>query len=264
MKRAIILLACLAILLAGCEQKAAQTWRIETDPSTEHTLLSADELCSAYAAVTANFWQMEAGQWQLTIIEAPKFVVAIYIADQTYEISANNMDELKQALQEYPCKDRLDEILAEDPYIWYANTGAESPDGDGWGTKQVLGYELPWPAIATDFGTGWSMDDVSFQVTNISTQDDAEQDLKDMAQTLTENDVEQATILYYQDSTYQGLAFQLNGVWDISLARFDSNGSIYLSLVGQEDFEYAKELAARYSMKLGMEALEVSEPYYIK
>lgn len=264
MKKTVALLAVLAIILAGCQQKPAPTWRIATDPSTEHTQLSADELCSAYAAVTANFWQREAGQWQLTIIEAPKFAVAIYIADQTYEISANSLEELKQALQEYPCKDRLEDILAEDPYVWYANTGVESPDADGWGTKQVLGYELPWPVLATDRGEGWIMDDASFQVTNISTQDDAEQDLKDMAQTLEDNNVEHATILYYQDSTYQGLAFKLDDVWDISLARFDSNGSIYLSLVGQEDFEYAKELAARYSMKLGMEALGVSEPYYSK
>lgn len=264
MKRLIVLALCLALALSGCKQEAVPTWRVETDQSSEHTTLTPDELCSSYAAVTANFWQREAGQWQLSIIEAPKFAVAIYIADQTYEISAYTLDELKQALQKYPCKDSLDEILAEEPYVWYANTGVENPDADGWGTKVVLGYELPWPALATDQGTSWVMDDASFQVTNISTQDDAIQDLKDMAQTLDNTEIEHAAILYYQDSTYQGLAFCLDGIWDISLARFDSNGSIYLSLVGQTDFEYAKELAERYSMKIGMEALEVSDPYYTK
>ncbi len=83
-----------------------------------------------------------------------------------------------------------------------------------------------------------------------------------MAQTLEDSELESATILYYQDTTYQGLAFEVDGKWDISLARFDNMGSIYLSVVQQPDFTYALELAERYSMKVGMQALEVVEPYY--
>ncbi len=263
MKRIIALLLVVTLWLSACT-KAEEPWSVVTAPDTDHTALTADELCAAYAGVQARFWQREAGQWQLSIIEAPDWVVAIYIADQTYEITAPDMETMKQALQKYPCGKQVDEILAEEPYLWFANTGVEDPDEDGWGTKEVFGYTLPWPATATDDGEGWHMDDVSFQVTNISVQDDAEEDLKAMAQTLDESGYEDATILYYQDSTYQGLAFKLNGLWDISLARFDTQGSIYLSLVEQASFDYAIELAERYSMQVGMKALEVVEPYYSK
>lgn len=264
MKKLAIILVCLATLLAGCHKDETPTWRLLTDPSTEHTKLSADELCSAYAAVTANFWQMEAGQWQLTIIEAPKFAVAIYIADQTYEFSANTLDDLRTALSKYPCANRLDEILDAEPYVWYANTGVQNPDSNGWGMKKVLDYNLPWPALATDTGDSWWMDDASFQVSNISTKEDATADLEEMVEILESSDVNSATILYYEDGAYQALAFCVDGMWDISIARYDSKGSIYLCTVGQQDFEYIKELADHYSMRLGVEALEVSTPYYSK
>ncbi len=262
MKRILTFALAMVLVLSACSSKEEKTWTVVTAPDTDHTTLSADELCSAYAGKQAKFWQREAGQWQLSIIEAPDWAVAIYIADQTYEITAPSLDELKKALQEYPCGEKLDEILAEEPYYWFANTGVENPDSDGWGVKEVLGYTLPWPATATDTGDGWRNDYASFRVTNILTQDDASEDLKAMAQTLEDSELESATILYYQDTTYQGLAFEVDGKWDISLARFDNMGSIYLSVVQQPDFTYALELAERYSMKVGMQALEVVEPYY--
>lgn len=264
MKKYIVCTLALLLCLSACHKAPTGSWVVGTEPSTEHTDMSPAELCASYAAVQAKFWQREAGQWQLSIIEAPEFVVAIYIADQTYEIKALTMDDMKAALSEYPCSSEVEGILAEEPYLWFANTNVVNPDEDGWGTKKVLTYELPWPAKATDDGTGWHTDDVSFQVTSVSNQDSAEEDLKAMVETLEQSDVPSASILYYQDSTYQGLAFCLDGLWDISLARFDNEGSIYLALVQQPDFDKALELADRYSMKMGMQALEVVEPYYSK
>lgn len=269
MKKLIPILLIIAILLSGCKNDAdaSDNWDLTIYESATHLDTSTDEardaICATYTNVAAQMWSYEAGDWQLTIIQNMDFVTGIYVEDKTYVVSADNIDDLKSALKQYDCYKQINSILGNSPYNYVAHSEVVSPDETGWGTRVVYDYELDWPENATSTSYSWQTDDVTFQVSQYGkVEEDTDAELQGMINDMLEQNIEGIIIWYYETEKYQALAWLYHDRYDISLARYDSRGSLYLTLAQQTNISKAQSLADRYDMREAIDALFTSEPYF--
>lgn len=132
----------------------------------------------------------------------------------------------------------------------------------GWGSRVVLDRTVPWPEDVTETENSWSTEDVVFAVTDYKEMEDAAPYLEAMKGDIEDNGITDFKMWYYQDDTYQGLAWDVEGNYYFSLAKFDADGSIQLTVADQSDRTYADQLMEKYDMLDGFDKLMSSTPIY--
>lgn len=266
MKRLLPLLL-ICSLLTACSQTPSllyegEGWSMtESEAPEVFDLSKQDSLCMEVTNVGANLWTEETDTYKLAIIECMHYTVIKYVSDGTlYEISADTLQYALDGLSQFL---NASTLIEEEPYV-FTQTAVVTygTEEDGWGYRVLDGVEYPWPQFAASTTTGWQTDDASFEITPYTEMEDATEDLEAIKNSIIANGIEDFKMWYFENGTYQGLAWLLDGEYYISLAKYGATGSDYLVLTMQRDCTQAYDLAERYDMSNGMEGLLQSDPIF--
>ena len=243
-----------------------ETWVMEELPvPTDYEMTDVVRVCENFTNVAADMYTEVTDEYTLNVIECMQFAVAQVVKDdKLYQVTADNVAEAINALDQFGLREAAEAVIETEPQTYVCESTYVEPSSDDpeWGTRVVDGKVYPWPIMCASSTTGWETDDCTFQITRATEMEAAEEDLEMMVQSIEDNGIEYFKLGYYQDGNYHGIAWLLDGEYYISLATFYKQGSDYITLAAQRDTDQAYELAERYGMKRGMEALLTSEPYF--
>lgn len=265
MKRILAIALPLLMILCSCTpapnaEETKQPWTVKVLDSTERVPTDLDELASYYTNVMADVWQWENELWQLSVIKSNLFVTAIYVADKSVVIQADTVEDVALGLAEYGMADAFNVLLNVEPYRYLAISEVENVV-DGWGTKSVGPYILPWPENATSTDTAWQSDNTTFTVVEGGELEQAGTTLDEMIEFLIEDEIEDVKLWYVEGEDWQGMAWHLMNQYYISVAWYDDWGACTLMSVVSDITEF-DAVAEHYGVTGHVEELFNSEPQY--
>lgn len=262
MKRLTILAMVLFFLLTACSNAVEEQkpWTVDTYDTSVRMDTDLSIVAASYTNVSADVWQWENELWQLSVIITPAFSTAIYVADVTTIVQADTIEDVLNGLDEIGMRDNAEILLRADPYHYVAVSDVQNVV-DGWGTREVGPYILPWPENATSTANTWQTDDTTFVVVEGAVLEEATEQIEGMLQLLQEDEVVGANLWYVEGADWQGLAWELMDTFYVSVAQYDDWGMKSIMSV-QSDITELEAVTERYGLSELLNALLTSEPLY--
>ena len=278
MKRTIILLACLVLILTGCEQKAADNISSSSSPIQEPAMptfalpdgfdwADKDRIGGLFTNAQADMWFDFRESYNLVVLRCVTYSAAMFEGESgTFKYTGQSIGDVISQLPEVVDAGSLHTILTGDPYVFCANTinisgGSEA---SGWGTRTIEGVDFPWRVDATATNLGWYTDAQSFMLSLDTEPVDVSAELASIVEAAEQFNSTEFTVWYLENSGYQGIAWYDGSKYYGTLTVFLDAYSKTVTIAGEGSMDALIELATHYDMQSGVEDLIHSEPYYTK